>query len=125
MVLQTNVTQFKGPEELANQPAPASGAYVDGLFLEGASWEMGSQGQQGYLADQKPKELHPKMPVVNVVAVKLEDKLKLKGRYTCPVYVTSVRGPTYVFTADLQMESEDDSPNKWILAGVCLLMSDD
>jgi dynein heavy chain len=43
--------------------------------------------------------------------------------YECPSYVTSQRGPTYVFTAYLQMESEESDPNKWILAGVALLMS--
>jgi len=43
--------------------------------------------------------------------------------YECPVYVTTMRGPTYVFTADLQEESEEVDPNKWILAGVALLMS--
>jgi len=39
--------------------------------------------------------------------------------------VTTTRGPTFVFTANLQMESEDSDPNKWILAGVCLVMADD
>jgi len=32
---------------------------------------------------------------------------------------------TYVFTSNLQMENEDTDANKWILAGVALLMSDD
>jgi len=39
--------------------------------------------------------------------------------------VTSARGATYVFTSNLQMETEDFDVNKWILAGVALLMSDD
>lgn len=46
------------------------------------------------------KELHPKMPVINVVSVKTED-LKKVGQYQCPVYVTSMRGPTYVFCANM------------------------
>jgi len=37
--------------------------------------------------------------------------------------VTSMRGPTYVFTSLLKMESEESDANKWILAGVALLMS--
>lgn len=41
----------------------------------------------------------------------------------CPMYVTSDRGPTFVYTANLNME--DESPSKWILSGTCLLMSDD
>jgi len=42
--------------------------------------------------------------------------------YECPVYTTSMRGATIVFTSNLQMESEDTDPHKWILAGVALLM---
>jgi len=34
-----------------------------------------------------------------------------------------MRGPTIVFTANLKMESEDFDANKWILAGVALLMA--
>lgn len=47
---------------------------------------------------------------------------KIKGMYECPVYTTSGRGATIVFTSNLQMESEDTDPHKWILAGVALLM---
>lgn len=62
------------------------------------------------------------MPVVHVTAVRKADK-KTKGFYECPVYTTSARGATIVFTAGLQMESEDSDPHKWILAGVALLMN--
>jgi dynein heavy chain len=59
---------------------------------------------------------------VHVTAV-TRAEAKTKGFYKCPVYTTSARGATIVFTANLQMESEDTDPNKWILAGVALLMS--
>jgi dynein heavy chain len=39
------------------------------------------------------------------------------------MYVTSARGATFVYTANLNME--DEFPTKWILSGTCLLMSDD
>ena len=68
------------------------------------------------------KELHPELPIMHVTAIKTQDKQEL-GYYECPSYVTSMRGPTYVFTASLKMESEDSDPNKWILAGCALLMS--
>jgi len=64
------------------------------------------------------------MPVVNVISVKAEEK-KTIGQYECPCYVTSMRGPTFVFCSNLQMESDDFDGNKWILSGTCLLMSDD
>lgn len=66
--------------------------------------------------------MHPRMPVINVVALPLDQK-KTEGQYDCPVYVTSQRGPTYVFRANLNME--DEIPAKWILSGTCMLMSDD
>jgi dynein heavy chain len=62
---------------------------------------------------------------VNVVAVTAAEKKKKTGQYDCPVYVTSLRGQTYVFSANLNMESEDFEASKWILSGTCLLMSDD
>jgi dynein heavy chain len=40
MVLLTNVTSFRGHEEV--QALPESGSYIHGLFLEGATWELGS-----------------------------------------------------------------------------------
>jgi hypothetical protein len=64
------------------------------------------------------------MPVINAVAV-LNAEKKTIAQYACPVYVTSARGATYVFTANLNMENEELGPNKWILSGTCLLMSDD
>jgi dynein heavy chain len=57
-----------------------------------------------------------------VTAIVRKDR-KTKGVYECPVYMTSARGGTIVFTAGLQMESEETDPNKWILGGVALLMS--
>lgn len=60
---------------------PETGVYVYGLYLEGAAWEVGGTGQKGYLIDQKMKELHPKMPVVNVVSVTSEEKAALLGQY--------------------------------------------
>jgi len=45
-----------------------NGAYTHGFMVEGAAWEQGNEGQAGYLTDQKPKEMHPKLPVVNIIA---------------------------------------------------------
>lgn len=123
MTLMTSVTNFLEPTEIQNYPD--NGAFVHGFFMEGAAWELGhNPGEEGYLTDSTLKDLHPRLPIVNVMAVPLEEK-SMVGQYQCPVYVTSMRGPTYVFTANTRMESEESDPNKWILAGVALLMSDD
>merc|ERR1712196_129856 len=57
MTLQTNVTVYKEPTDITAYPP--SGAYIHGFFLEGAAWELGGVGAEGYLIDQKLKELHP------------------------------------------------------------------
>ncbi|MEE4248049.1 MAG: hypothetical protein V2I33_21870 [Kangiellaceae bacterium] len=123
MTLQTNVTTILTPEEVTDYPE--QGRYVHGLFLEGAAWELGRTAADGYLKEAEPKDIHPRLPVVNVVAIPLDQKPKL-GFYPCPVYVTSARGPTFVFEAGMKMENEDElTENFWILRGVALLMSDD
>jgi len=50
----------------------------------------------------------------------------MKSQYECPVYYTTMRGPTYVFTANLNMESDEEKEsNKWILGGVAVIMNKD
>ena len=121
MTLCTDVTNIKNWEDLPGNAE--SGAYVHGFYLEGAGWEMGRAGEQGYLTDMILKELHPEVPVVHVTSITMLERKNAKGNYECPVYVTTMRGPTFVFTSYLKMESEESDPNKWILAGVALLMS--
>lgn len=142
MALYTKVTPYKdGPELIAAEKKPVEkkkdeededpdkkkkdegGAYVDGFFLEGADWEAGSG--EGYLGDQKLKILHPNLPIIKVIAIPIEKK-NMKGQYPCPVYYTTMRGPTYIFTANLSMENDEETEEwKWILAGVAAILNDD
>jgi len=122
MQTQTNVTWYNDYQQLKEDAK--DGAYIHGLFLEGAGWENGGEGAEGYLIEQKLKDLHPILPVVNVISVLNKDK-KTKAQYTCPVYYTTMRGPAYVFAANLNMESEEVSVNKWILSGTALVMNED
>merc|ERR1711990_379912 len=104
MVLKTDVTNERDPAAIAE--AAPDGAYVHGFTLQGAAWENGRGGEQGNLCDMVPKELTPELPVMHVTAI--EKSLQVSaGFYRCPVYVTSMRGPTIVFTAFLKMESEE------------------
>lgn len=91
MCLQTDVTNTMDPTEITARPA--DGMYIYGYFLEGAGWEIGRGNEQGYLTEMVLKELHPVLPVVNVVAKLVKDR-DLTGFYECPVYVTSMRGGT-------------------------------
>lgn len=120
MTLNTEVLNIRDPASI--QEAATAGAYVHGFFLQGASWENGRDSEQGNLTEMIPKELYPELPVVHITSIQRKDKVTL-GFYECPVYVTSQRGPTYVFPAMLKMESEDTDEKNWILAGVALLMA--
>ncbi|NXQ38516.1 DYH9 protein, partial [Catharus fuscescens] len=111
MTLQCDVTK-KSREDFAS--APREGAYVHGLFMEGARWDV----QAGTIADARLQELTPAMPVVFIKAIP-GDKQDTRGLYPCPLYKTRQRGPTYVWTLNLKTK---ESPSKWVLAGVALLL---
>ncbi|XP_032831905.2 dynein axonemal heavy chain 9 isoform X1 [Petromyzon marinus] len=111
MALSCDVTK-KAREELGGPPR--EGAYIHGLFMEGARWDT----QTGMIADARLKELLPPLPVVFLRAVP-SDKQDTRSAYACPVYKTRQRGPTFVWTFHLKTR---DSPAKWTLAGVALLL---
>ena len=71
-----------------------------------------------FLAESKPKELPPLMPVMMIKAI-TQDKKTTLICYECPIYKTRQRGPTYVWTFELKTKG---SPSKWVLAGVALLL---
>ncbi|NWW49183.1 DYH9 protein, partial [Pedionomus torquatus] len=111
MTLQCDVTK-KTREDFASPPR--EGAYVHGLFLEGARWDA----QTGIITDARLKELTPAMPVIFIKAIPA-DKQDTRSTYPCPVYKTRQRGPTYVWTFNLKTR---ENPSKWVLAGVALLL---
>ncbi|NXY54865.1 DYH9 protein, partial [Callaeas wilsoni] len=111
MTLQCDVTK-KSREDFAS--APREGAYVHGLFMEGARWDA----QTGIITDARLKELTPAMPVMFIKAIP-DDKQDTRGMYPCPLYKMRQRGPTYVWTFNLKTK---ENPSKWVLAGVALLL---
>lgn len=68
-----------------------------------------------------PKELTPELPVMHVTAIERHNQVSV-GFYDCPVYVTTMRGATLVFKANLKMESDDTDEKIWILSGVAIFM---
>ena len=76
MCLSVDVTK-KTREELGG--APREGAYVHGLYMEGARWDT----QTGQLSEARLKELTPMMPVCFVKAI--------PGKAACPIASTHLQ----------------------------------
>lgn len=111
MCLTIDVTK-KTKEDYSHPPR--EGAYLHGLHLEGARWDM----QSGVLVDARLKELTTTMPVIFAKAITV-DRQETKHTYECPVYKTKARGLTYVWTFRLKSR---ERLAKWVLAGVALLL---
>eukprot|EP00622_Pseudochattonella_farcimen_P000406 FR734892.1.p1 GENE.FR734892.1~~FR734892.1.p1 ORF type:complete len:214 (-),score=24.64 FR734892.1:38-679(-) len=90
------------------------GSYISGLSMQGARWNMNDTS----IEKSRPKEMFCAMPVMTVKGVSVE-KADFKGLYMCPTYQTLNRGPTFIFRAQLKTKSQ---PQRWILAGVALIM---
>ena len=142
MTVETHVTRMlEAGDALEAAAYPAGGASVHGLFIEGARWMSAEEsedaglvdsvtgvGCMGALAEARLKELSPAMPLVYIKAVPVTKNMvptavgvlrNDKDIYNCPVYTTSFRGPTFVFTATLRTQQ---AASVWTLAAVCLTM---
>ena len=125
VVLQVDVTKkFNASDFTA---PPREGSYLYGLYMAGARWDT----QTGMIQDSRLKELCPQMPVIFCKAIPIE-KQDLRGTYSCPTFKTVERGrakeavavglcPGFVWYFNLKTKV---SPNKWILAGVGMTLSD-
>ncbi|XP_045053259.2 dynein axonemal heavy chain 11 isoform X2 [Desmodus rotundus] len=111
MCLTVDVTK-KNKEEYGHPPR--EGAYLHGLFMEGARWDA----QAGTIVDARLKELTSAMPVIFAKAVPV-DRQETQHTYECPVYRTKMRGPNYIWTFRLRSK---EKTAKWVLAGVALLL---
>jgi len=123
LVTTVDVTKKMNVEEI--EGSARDGAYVTGLFIEGARWDMPT----GVLEDSFMKELYPKMPVIQMRAI-LSEKEDLRGVYVCPVYKqteratpgTATPGSGFVFAMQLKTKQP---PAKWTMAGVAMLLATD
>lgn len=111
LTLITDLTKKLMAEEITT-PAK-DGAYITGLSLEGAAWNLTSS----IMEPSKPREMFSPLPVMNIRPC-IIDRFE-NGIYHCPVYKTQQRGPTYVFSVQLRTKND---PAKWILAGVVAVM---
>lgn len=118
--LYTQVTQYTDPKEITER-AP-SGCYVQGLYLEGASWNI----KKGVLARcENGGRLIQELPILRIIPIEAH-RLKLVNTFRTPVYTTQLRrnasGVGWVFDADL---STSDHISHWVLQGVALILNTD
>ena len=69
--LYTTVTEYVSESEIAERPS--TGCYVQGLYLEGASWDL----ESSQLFKPIPKQLVCELPILRVVPIEAQ-KLKLQ-----------------------------------------------
>jgi dynein heavy chain len=112
LVVVTDVTKR---EKIHIDSAAREGAYVTGVFLEGARWDIATNS----LEESRPKELFCPMPVIHCRAVLEEEVKDSKNVYVCPTYATTKRRPYYVFSAQLKTKAP---AAKWAMAGVALVL---
>jgi dynein heavy chain len=113
-------------------PLPADGVNVHGLFIQGAGWDLASHG----ICESEKAVLFVQLPVIWMKVVIQEDWDRMSkeiGRYTCPLYKTSLRkgtlsttGHSTNFVTYYQLPSREVDQGHWIRRGVALLcMLDD
>jgi len=111
LAVYTDVTKKEAKQVDAHSK---DGAFVTGMFLEGARWD----GTTNSLEDSRPKEMFTAMPVINCKAGPVTDKVD-KNLYVCPTYCVPTRRPYFVFPAQLRTKVLAD---KWVLAGVAMIL---
>uniref|UniRef100_A0A8B9U568 Dynein axonemal heavy chain 3 n=1 Tax=Anas zonorhyncha TaxID=75864 RepID=A0A8B9U568_9AVES len=109
-------------EEHTMEKMPEDGAYIKGLFLEGARWDRESL----VIGESLPKILHDSLPIIWFKPGE-SSRFRHMNIYSCPVYKTSARRGVLSTTGHstnyvLSIELPSDKPQKhWINRGVAAL----
>lgn len=124
----------------ADKTKPEEGAYIRGMFIEGARWDMDRKA----LAESNPRELYQEMPYIHLLPNNRALVPAIHGIpehytgshtgtahvYQCPVYKTSSRqgvlsttGHSTNFVMYMRIPMARKSSQKhWIKRGVAMLL---
>ena len=111
-------------DEVEAGSKPTDGAYVHGLYLEGARWDADS----ALLQESRSKELFTQLPVLHLLPAANRVQPE-SGIYVCPLYKTLARFGTLSTTGHstnfvMAFEIPSDRPQEhWIKRGVAGIMA--
>jgi dynein heavy chain len=116
LIIVTEPTSIDLRNQKDSITLPKDGIMIYGMHLQGARWDE----ENRIIDESKPREDYCVMPVINC---KTEDTSKIKAEdktvYNCPVYRTTKRDATYVFTAQFKTKA---NAAKWTIAGVAVIL---
>lgn len=97
---------------------PDEGAYIHGLYLQGAKWCR----QTNLIRESDPRSLFDLLPIIHLQPMKKET-VDRENKYRCPVYKTSLRrgvlsttghSTNYVLTINIPIDLDE---SHWINRG--------
>jgi len=104
---------------------PKEGAYVRGMFLEGAGWSYDNM----CLEDPEPMKLVVPMPVIHFKPVE-RSKRSAKGIYQCPLYLYPIRTgtrerPSFMLAVELKTGPKEPQSRSeyWTKRGTALMLA--
>ncbi|CAH8611141.1 unnamed protein product [Schistosoma intercalatum] len=122
LIMNNDVKLQRSNEQFGDFIKPNDGAYITGLYLEGARWDL----MNNCLNESKSKILFDIMPVIWLIPKKLSE-INRESTYTCPVYKTSARRGVLSTTGHstnfvLYIDLKTNQPQEhWINRGVAAL----
>ncbi|KAI9090456.1 dynein heavy chain and region D6 of dynein motor-domain-containing protein [Phlyctochytrium arcticum] len=102
---------------------PEEGAYINGIYLEGARWDI----EENSIVESHPRVLYDALPIIWLKPGE-RSKFEMKNSYDCPVYKTSARRGTlsttghstnYVTSMRLPTKVAEE---QWVRRGVAALL---
>eukprot|EP01084_Bolivina_argentea_P202154 345460_1 len=117
--------KFNIIDQIPTNHPKQGGAYIKGLYLEGAGWNF----NQNILTNPIPMKLYQEMPIIHFQPCEKHSKDKDNNNdniYQCPTYLYPIRTgtrekPSFVCYVDLKCGKL--SPSFWSKRGTALLLS--